>query len=106
MYVPVPDLAGTEQYSNTTVSEINIMGTPRITVPAGYYEDGSPFSLIFLGEPFSEAELLGLSYDYEQATMLRQVPILVPEPSSLNGIAAFVGIGLLIKRLHRKACLR
>ena len=83
MYAPVPDLADTQAYSSTTVPEINILGTPGITVPAGYYEDGSPFSVIFVGEPFSEAELLGLAYDYEQATMLRQAPILVPEPSAV-----------------------
>lgn len=95
MYAPVPDLAGTDDYPNTTVAEINILGTPGITVPAGYYEDGSPFSLLFLGEQFSEAELLGLAYDYEQATLLRQVPMPVLEPSALSGIAAFAGFGLL-----------
>lgn len=73
-YAPVPDLFSDEDYSATTVSEINILGTPGVTVPAGYYEDGSPFSLIFLGEPFSEADLLGYAFDYEQATMLREPP--------------------------------
>jgi Asp-tRNA(Asn)/Glu-tRNA(Gln) amidotransferase A subunit family amidase len=101
MYSSVPDLTGTEEYASTTVSEINIMGTPGITVPAGYYSDGSPFSVIFIGEQFSEAELLGLAYDYEQATMLRKAPTLVPEPSTVGGIVAFVGIGLLARRRAR-----
>ena len=101
MYAPVPDLEGTQAYSSTTVPEINILGTPGITVPAGYYEDGSPFSVIFVGEPFSEAELLGLAYDYEQATMLRQAPVLVPEPSTVGGVVAFAVIGLLAKRRLR-----
>lgn len=101
MYEPVPSLTGTEEYASTTVSEINIMGTPGITVPAGYYSDGSPFSVIFLGEQFSEADLLGLAYDYEQATMLRKAPTLVPEPSAVGGIVAFVGIGLLARRRAR-----
>lgn len=105
MYAPVPDLAGTEAYSSTTVSEINILGTPGITVPAGYYKDGSPFSLIFLGEPFSEAELLGLAYDYEQATMLRQAPVLVPEPSTVGGIVALAGVGLIARCRRRRTCL-
>ncbi len=80
MYEPIPDLFSDEGYSATTVSEINILGTPGVTVPAGYYEDGSPFSLIFLDEAFSEAELLGYAYDYEQATMLREAPELEQVP--------------------------
>ena len=106
MFAPVPDLAGTDAYSSTTVSEINILGTPGITVPAGYYEDGSPFSLLFLGQQFSEAELLGLAYDYEQATLLRQAPMPVPEPSAVSGIVAFVGIGLLARRRSLKMSSR
>lgn len=102
MYAPVPDLEGTEEYSSTTVSEINILGTPGVTVPAGYYKDGSPFSLIFLGRPFSEAELLGLAYDYEQATMLRQPPLLVQQPVAVGGIVVLAGVGLLTMRRVRR----
>lgn len=104
MYAPVPDLFNGGGYSATTVSEINILGVPGVTVPAGYYEDGSPFSLIFLDEPFSEAELLGYAYDYEQATMLRRNPELVkppaavPEPSAMVGLALFAGLGWLGRR--------
>lgn len=57
-----------------TVSEINIAGLPIVTVPAGYYESGSPFNLVFIGKHWSEAELLGLAYDYEQATHHRIAP--------------------------------
>ncbi|WP_072013882.1 amidase family protein [Myxosarcina sp. GI1] len=109
MYAPVPDLFSDESYSATTVSEINILGTPGVTVPAGYYEDGSPFSLIFLGEAFSEADLLGYAYDYEQATMLREAPELeqvtvsdrAPTPGTLNndvieGEVDFDGKGNLV----------
>ena len=108
MYAPVPDLFSDESYSATTVSEINILGTPGVTVPAGYYEDGSPFSLIFLGEQFSEADLLGFAYDYEQATRLREAPDLVeppaavPEPSALIGLALLSGLGLANRRGRNK----
>ncbi len=114
MYAPVPSLFGGGGYSATTVSEINILGVPGITVPAGYYENGSPFSLIFLGAPFSEAELLGYAYDYEQATLLRVAPNLVtppetvPEPSSLLGLAALSALGwsnrrrFMMSRKHSK----
>jgi Asp-tRNA(Asn)/Glu-tRNA(Gln) amidotransferase A subunit family amidase len=94
MYAPVPPLEGTEEYPSTTVSEINILGSPGITVPAGFYENGSPFSLLFLGKPFSEAELLGLAYDYEQATMLRQAPTLVQKPLVIGGTMIFAGVSL------------
>ena len=77
MSAPVPDLSSNEGYVNTTTEQINVLGIPGVIVPAGYYQDGSPFSLIFLGEAFSEADLLGYAYDYEQATMLRENPTLV-----------------------------
>ena len=60
----------------TTVSEINIAGLPGVTVPAGYYASGSPFNLIAVGPMWSEAELLGIAFAYEQATRHRKVPIL------------------------------
>lgn len=74
MFAPLPDLFSDGQYANTTVSEINVLGTPGVAVPAGYYADGSPFSVIFMGEAFSEPQLLALAYDYEQATLLREEP--------------------------------
>jgi Asp-tRNA(Asn)/Glu-tRNA(Gln) amidotransferase A subunit family amidase len=60
----------------TTVSEINIAGLPGVTVPAGYYASGSPFNLIAIGPQWSEAELLGITFAYEQATRHRKAPTL------------------------------
>lgn len=74
MYAPVPDLFSEDAYANTTVSEINILGTPGVNLSGGFYADGSPFSVQFLGEAFSEAKLLALAYDYEQATQNRTEP--------------------------------
>ena len=68
-----------DTYPDTTVSEINIAGVPGVTVPAGQFGNGSPFSLIFVGPMWSEADLLGYAYDYEQATQHRIVPELVAE---------------------------
>ena len=73
---PLPALHGEAQIRTTTVSEINIAGLPGVVVPAGYHADGSPFALIWLGRRFSEATLLALAYDYEQATQHRRVPVL------------------------------
>lgn len=67
----------------TTVSEINISGLPLITVPAGYYENGSPFALAFFAEMWSEAKLIGMAYSYEQATKHREATVLNVTPPSL-----------------------
>jgi hypothetical protein len=101
MWKETPDLFGGQNIGATTVSEINLLGTPGVTVPAGYYSDGSPFSVIFLGEQWSEAELLGYAFDYEQATLLRDAPVLVPEPGTMALIAC--AAPLLLRRRRRVA---
>lgn len=50
------------------------VGLPGVTVPAGRFASGAPFSLILVGRMWSEAALLGFAYDYEQATRHRIVP--------------------------------
>jgi len=72
-----PPLSGNQAIEAPTADVINIMGTPGVTVPAGYYENGSPFSLIFIGDLYSEPELLAYAYDYEQATDHRVAPELI-----------------------------
>ena len=68
MLAEAPALHGDKLIEATTVSEINIAGLPGVVVPAGAYEGGAPFCLIFIGRAWSEARLLALAYDYEQAT--------------------------------------
>lgn len=53
---------------------INDIGLPVVTVPFGYYDDGTPFVLAFIGDRWSEAELLAWAYDLEQATLARRAP--------------------------------
>jgi amidase len=77
MFAPLPELFSEDGYANTTVSEVNVLGTPAVNLSGGFYPDGSPFSVQFLGEAFSEAKLLSLAYDYELATQLRTEPKLV-----------------------------
>jgi amidase len=67
---------GQDYIRETTVSEINIAGLPGVTFPAGYYASGAPFNLIAVGPLWSEAELLGFAYAYEQATHHRKAPVL------------------------------
>lgn len=58
-------------------------GMPAVTLPmgsAGAGQGGSSagVNLEFLGRDFSEGSLLGLAYDYEQATHFRTTPTLYP----------------------------
>ena len=76
MYKETPLLDSGEQIGSTTVSEVNITGVPLVTVPGGYYASGTPFSVVFVGKMWSEADLLGMAYDYEQATKHRKPPVL------------------------------
>lgn len=70
----LPRLESGQSIAETTVGEINIAGVPGVTVPAGYYESGAPFNLIFVGRQWSEAELLGFAHAYESATRHRRPP--------------------------------
>lgn len=70
----LPPLKGRETIQETTVGEINIAGLPGVNVPAGYYASGSPFSLIFVGRQWSEADLLAYAFAYESATKHRVAP--------------------------------
>jgi len=50
-----------------------VAGTPSITVPMGD-SHGLPLGLAFLGRPYSEPELIGFAYAFEQATKARKAP--------------------------------
>ena len=77
--IPTPELSSEDFITASTVYEINLAGTPLVTVPSTLSGAGPPvpFSLAFTGKPYSEALLLALAYDYEQATQLRIVPELI-----------------------------
>lgn len=55
------------KFPSVTTPQINILGLPGVVVPSGDYKSGAPFSLIIVGRKWSEAKLLGMAYDYEQA---------------------------------------
>jgi amidase len=54
-----------------------VAGTPSITVPMGETR-GLPLGLTFMGRAYSEGELLGLAYAFEQATKARKAPEFKP----------------------------
>jgi Asp-tRNA(Asn)/Glu-tRNA(Gln) amidotransferase A subunit family amidase len=60
----LPGVFDEAPYPATTVSEINIAGLPGVTVPAGRFRNGSPFSLIFVGRMWTEAALLNRSFHF------------------------------------------
>lgn len=72
----LPLLQNRDTIQETNVGEINIAGLPGVTVPAGYYASGSPFSIMFVGQLWSEADLLAFAFAYEAKTRHRQVPSL------------------------------
>ncbi len=75
---PLPNLDGdTLQYLADQVAgtQVNEMGLPVITVPAGHMQDGRPLAIDFIGRArMTEAELLGFAFDFEQATQARIAP--------------------------------
>jgi amidase len=54
-----------------------VSGYPAITVPAGYVGP-LPIGITFLAGRWSEPQLLGYAYDFEQATHVRVPPQLIP----------------------------
>ena len=59
---------------------INDIGVPTVTVPFSYYEDGTPFVLAWIGDSWTEAELLSYAYTFEEATKARRPPRLTERP--------------------------
>ena len=90
MLTRTPNLNSSSNIAASSVEAINILGTPGVNVPAGFYDNGAPFSLMFMGDLFSEAELLSIAYDYEQATLHRDLA-----PPELQHVADTNGDGLV-----------
>ena len=61
---------------------INDIGLPTVTVPFSYYDDGTPFVLAFIGDLWTDADLLAYAHDLEQATQARVPPELTGEPGN------------------------
>ncbi len=63
-----------DHFSVSSSSLAAISGYAAVTVPAGYIS-GLPVGVSFIGGPFSEETLIGLAYDFEQASRARKPPL-------------------------------
>jgi len=64
---------------HSATSWVNMIGVPAVVVPAGFYASGLPFGLEFSARPWTDGDLLGFAYAWEQATRLRKPPTLVEQ---------------------------
>lgn len=64
----------TVSLSNELSGVYSAAGYPALTVPAGQYASGEPFGVTFIGPAFSDSELIGAAFAYEQATRARREP--------------------------------
>jgi len=55
---------------------VNDIGLPVVALPTGYYRDGTPFGVAFIGDLWSDAALLRWAYDLERAVSARVPPAL------------------------------
>ena len=74
------DFINGDHYGGSFSSPAAVAGYPHITVPAGFVF-GLPVGLSFVGTAFTEAALIGMAYDYEQASNQRRAPAF---PRSVN----------------------
>ena len=71
------DLDGHFEYFVSSSAAAAVSGYAAITVPAAF-DAGLPIGITFTGGRWSEPQLLGFAYDYEQATHVRVPPQFIP----------------------------
>lgn len=72
----LPQDGGLSGGPHSATSWVNMLGVPAVVVPAGFYTSGLPFGLEFSGRPWTDGDLLGIAYAWEQATHPRKPPVL------------------------------
>jgi amidase len=66
-----------DHFSGSGYGAAAVAGTPSLTVPVGLSQ-GLPLGLTFMSRPYTEADLLGWGFAFEQATKARTVPTFMP----------------------------
>ncbi|HEX8477369.1 MAG TPA: amidase [Telluria sp.] len=67
------DYINGDHYGGSFSSPAAVAGYPHVTVPAGFIK-GLPVGFSFVGTAWSDADMLGLAYAYEQASRARRAP--------------------------------
>lgn len=67
------DHANGDHFNISSSRYAAVSGYPNVTVPAGFVSE-LPIGLSFIGRPWSEQQLVGFAYAYEQATLARRAP--------------------------------
>jgi len=75
---PDPNPNGAPGGGGSPVTLANMSGFPDIIVPAGFTGMGLPITISFMGPAFSEPQLLGMGYAFEQLTKARRLPVHTP----------------------------
>ncbi len=70
---PIDVIAGDCGRGGGSSSPAARAGYPHVTVPAGFVH-GLPFGLSFFGKAWTEPQLIGLAYAFEQLTQVRKAP--------------------------------
>jgi amidase len=68
------DLVNGDHFLTASSWPAAIAGFPNITVPAGYSFSELPVGVNFFGDAWSEPQLIGLAYAFEQGTKARHAP--------------------------------
>jgi Asp-tRNA(Asn)/Glu-tRNA(Gln) amidotransferase A subunit family amidase len=55
---------------------VNDLGVPVVTIPYAYYPDGTPFAVAWIGDSWTDADLLGYAHVMETARRARRAPTL------------------------------
>ncbi|MCW2881552.1 MAG: amidase [Sphaerisporangium sp.] len=76
--IPDPTYVPSSRPQPAIFAGYSSIGFPGIVVPMGIGSQGLPMTISFMGKPYSEGQLLGYAYDYEQASHLRVPSPLVP----------------------------
>lgn len=98
-----------------------LVGTPVVTVPLGFYPQNTtiiknmrgtlvetdpniPFGLSFLGPAWSEADLIGYAYAFEQRTMVRnqKQPYILPATELVNVVGSSSSLSMSYPAKSRK----
>lgn len=76
--IPDPTFVRSTRPQPSTFAGYSSIGFPGIVVPMGFGSQGLPMTISLMGKPYSEGQLLGMAYDYEQASKMRAPSPLVP----------------------------